>query len=88
MNRKCGSLYILSLLHDAYRREDPTSKLGEDLRRIFFERGHDFFDKNSLGANAQKESEEEKEPDTRDNVQPMTPDELLKMRIEIMPQLQ
>ena len=66
-----------------------TSKIGENLRRIFVERGHDFFDKTDRSAEAEKEdADEEKEQDTRDTTQPMTPEELFKMRMEIMPQLQ
>ena len=70
------------------RREEPASKLGKNLERIFLERGRDFFDKDALGAETAKENDEEKEPAARDNSQPMTPDELFKMRMEVMPQLQ
>ena len=70
-------------------REDPISKIGENLRRIFLERGHDFFDKYLSGSELDKEEVvEEKQKELDDNVQPMTPEELFKMRMEILPQLQ
>lgn len=71
------------------RREDPISKIGENLRRIFVEKGHDFFDKHLTGSELDKdEVVEERQKEHDDNVQPMTPEELFKMRMEILPQLQ
>ena len=85
------------------RKDDPAKSLGERLRRIFVERGVDFFDKNqgqllqegilTNGQNlADVEDEmrrdEEATEDTDDQSNhAMTPEELLKMRMEILPQL-
>jgi hypothetical protein len=78
----------LTLLYSC-RREDPVSQIGKNLARIFQEKGHDFFDTYFTGADLDKEEvEEEKEKERDDNAQPMTPEELFKMRMEIMPQLQ
>lgn len=81
---------ILHVIADhVSRREDPTSKIGKNLARIFQEKGHDFFDKYLLGSFVEKdEADEEKPKESDDNVQPMTPEELFKMRMEILPQLQ
>lgn len=71
--------------------EDPVSKVGENLRRIFFERGVDFFDRYHNGVEEPKdESSQEKPKEDVDDVliQPMTPEELFKMRMEVIPQLQ
>lgn len=70
--------------------EDPISKVGENLRRIFLERGVDFFERYSGGVEIPKdEASDEKPKDEADDmqIQPMTPEELLKMRMDIMPQL-
>ncbi len=75
----------LNILHDSP--EDPTSKVGENLRRIFIERGHDFFDKQHRGAELD-EGEDEPQKEATDRVQPMTPEQLFKMRVEVLPQLQ
>ena len=59
------------------------------MRRIFVERGHDFFDKMDRGEQAEKEdADEDKEENARDTTQPMTPEELFKMRTELTPHLQ
>jgi mediator of RNA polymerase II transcription subunit 17, fungi type len=71
--------------------EDPVSKIGENLRRIFLERGVDFFERYHKGVETPKDeiTEEKPENDTDDmHIQPMSPDELFKMRVEIIPQLQ
>ena len=69
----------------AVRREDPISKIGENLRRIFLEKGHDFFDKYVEGVVIDKEDvAEERHKEADDNVQPMTPEELFRMRMEIL----
>ncbi|EKM59963.1 uncharacterized protein PHACADRAFT_250784 [Phanerochaete carnosa HHB-10118-sp] len=70
--------------------EDPISKIGENLRRIFLERGVDFFERYHNGIEAAKdEASEEKPKDEAGDVQiqPMTPEELFRMRMDIMPQL-
>ncbi|EGO01913.1 hypothetical protein SERLA73DRAFT_177538, partial [Serpula lacrymans var. lacrymans S7.3] len=76
-------------------KEDPSKKLGQNLRRIFLERGLDFFDSGNR-PNLQEESSTplEKEDgaegpeESQDISKPtMTPEELFQMRTEIMPQL-
>ena len=72
-----------------YRPEDPVAKAGENLLRIFSERGIDFFERYHDGAEIPKEEvHEEKSKDDEDDVQPMTPEELFRMRHEVIPQLQ
>lgn len=71
--------------------EDPISKIGENLMRIFQERGVDFFDRFQNGVEIPKDDvvEEKSKDDAEDlRIQPMTPEELFKMRVEILPQLQ
>ena len=70
------------------RREDPTTKIGESLMRIFAERGHDFFEKETHQTETDKADEVAKEDSVRDETQPMTPEELFKMRGDILGQLQ
>ncbi|KZT20349.1 hypothetical protein NEOLEDRAFT_1075722 [Neolentinus lepideus HHB14362 ss-1] len=75
-------------------RDDPSQVLGEKLRRIFLERGLDFFDKhgvatrddNDVGTGELEDTALEQDTETR-RLQPMTAEELLKMRVELMPQL-
>jgi mediator of RNA polymerase II transcription subunit 17 len=72
--------------------------LGENLRRIFIERGVDFFERQdalratgdlsipqTLDTNDDKFEPDHREEDVSKAI--MTPEELLKMRMEIMPQL-
>ncbi|KAJ7228621.1 subunit 17 of mediator complex-domain-containing protein [Mycena pura] len=72
---------------------DPQKSLGERLRRIFAERGHDFFERNngqlaSLSAVSDDQTiPTDDEPASEPSVGPMTPEELLKMRAELLPQL-
>jgi len=76
-----------------FRRDDLTAKIGQNLRRIFLERGHDFFDqatsqpKADVDLASQQDNVAE-DPEVAENTQPMTPQELFKMRVEILPQLQ
>lgn len=59
--------------------------------RIFQERGVDFFDRFHNGVEIPKDDvvEEKSKDDAEDlRIQPMTPEELFKMRVEILPQLQ
>ncbi|OAX36195.1 hypothetical protein K503DRAFT_858151 [Rhizopogon vinicolor AM-OR11-026] len=78
--------------------QDPTKFLGENLRRIFIERGVDFFERQdaltatgdssipqTLDTNDDKVESDHREEDVLKAI--MTPEELLKMRMEIMPQL-
>ncbi|KAG8218859.1 subunit 17 of mediator complex-domain-containing protein [Butyriboletus roseoflavus] len=77
--------------------ERPTTVLGENLRRIFVERGIDFFERqdqlsigDALVAQLVRESSPVSEDGehTADNTRlTMSPDQLFKMRMEISPQL-
>ncbi|KZT12461.1 uncharacterized protein LAESUDRAFT_638864 [Laetiporus sulphureus 93-53] len=74
-------------------KEDSTAKVGENLRKIFLERGLDFFDKKpqdreKIQSDHNAEPEQEGEQEDKHGLQhPMTPEELFKMRMEVMPQL-
>lgn len=72
---------------------DPQKSLAERLRRVFAERGLDFFERNNGHIAALAAT-----PDDQDDVEdteippetapaPMTPDDLYKMRVEVLPQL-
>ncbi|KIK48933.1 hypothetical protein CY34DRAFT_518618 [Suillus luteus UH-Slu-Lm8-n1] len=78
--------------------QDPTKLLGENLRRIFTERGVDFFERqDALRATgdlsipqALNTKDHKVEPDQQEegvSKDHMTTEELFKMRMEIMPQL-
>ncbi|KAG2077367.1 hypothetical protein BDR04DRAFT_1132147 [Suillus decipiens] len=78
--------------------QDPTKLLGENLRRIFIERGVDFFERqDALRATgdlsipqALDTKDDKDEPDQQEegiSKAHMNPEELFKMRMEIMPQL-
>lgn len=79
------------------RKDDPSKVLGEKLRRIFVERGADFFDKFQGDLAAQDVSTDAQGPSDTDittgeiiedeHQHAMTPEELYKMRMEILPQL-
>ena len=59
--------------------------------RIFHERGTDFFDRFHNGVEEPKDEaiEEKTKDDAEDlRIMPMTPEELYRMRVEVMPQLQ
>ncbi|KAG5638208.1 hypothetical protein H0H81_001305 [Sphagnurus paluster] len=83
-------------LHIYEQRESSITSLGENLRRIFVERGVDFFDR-TKGHHLQEkppvnEDEDasgvEEGPDANQSPeQPMSVEELFKMRTEIIPQL-
>ncbi|EIW61969.1 uncharacterized protein TRAVEDRAFT_44798 [Trametes versicolor FP-101664 SS1] len=77
-------------------REDPTATVGTKLRRIFVERGHDFFEvhKNSRtlpplqSQDAAPHEEDDMEDDApAETSHTMTPEELYKMRMNLLPQL-
>jgi mediator of RNA polymerase II transcription subunit 17 len=89
---------LLDILPDGTRvyepAVDPQKSLAERLRRVFAERGLDFFDRNTNGlaslAAAPTDSDdtpEEDEPLPETAPGPMTPEELYKMRVEVLPQL-
>jgi len=79
----------------------PSQALSENLRRIFSERGTDFFERNSDGflerrvLTSQKSKDEEHSDDGSDTtddddqltVKPMTTEELFKMKTEVLPSL-
>ena len=79
-----------------FRKEDTTAKVGENLRRIFVERGVDYFDRKKdapdtaakSGAAMEEELAEDKEDDLDGPRRPMTTEELYKMRVELLPHLQ
>lgn len=78
---------------DCLRRQDWATKLGDDFRRIFREQGTDFFEKQA--ENRYQNVDNIKKDTTIDNLledsndtQTMTPEELFKMRMEIIPRLQ
>ena len=59
--------------------------------RIFQERGNDFLDRYHDGVEEPKDeaAEEKAEDDAEDlRIKPMTPEELYKMRVEVLPRLQ
>ncbi|EIN10368.1 hypothetical protein PUNSTDRAFT_65442 [Punctularia strigosozonata HHB-11173 SS5] len=78
-------------------RDDPATVLGKNLRRIFVERGVDFFGKDSKRAVLEgftrenelegKERNTEKQDSGNASNQPMTPEELSQLRTEIGPHL-
>jgi mediator of RNA polymerase II transcription subunit 17 len=83
------------------RKEIPATRLGENLRRIFQERGTDFFKKNKnpvqrefaesedkqLHLEASNTAENEQSVETKNLPEVMTVEELFAMRSEILPQL-
>jgi mediator of RNA polymerase II transcription subunit 17, fungi type len=96
MTSKQCTKYILSC-----SQENPTKRLGENIRRIFQERGIDFFDRNGghilengklLAGEPENKQEQDgasdEPPSTdTDGDKPMTSEELMKLRMEIIPQL-
>lgn len=80
-------------------REEPDAKIGEQFRRIFIERGINFFDLDPAfrykEGHADEAGDEDGEVEARDDTEkrdeeshPMSPEELRKMREEIVPRLQ
>ncbi len=79
--------------HIPTSRKDLSADIGERLRRIFVERGHDFFDKRvdpkrDVYEPPSQDAEDVVPKEAHEVVQPMTPEELFRMRMELMPQLQ
>ncbi|KAI0349426.1 hypothetical protein OH77DRAFT_1580604 [Trametes cingulata] len=77
-------------------REDPTASIGTKLRRIFIERGVDFFERQNGSESIpgpQKQNaapHDEAAPDREEHTEvshTMTPEELYKMRMTLLPQL-
>lgn len=93
--RKSTCLYYSSASSTMARREDPTAVVGTRLRRVFVERGIDFFDaqkgSRTLPAPQTQESsapnESANEPEPSESSHTMTPEELYKMRMSLLPQL-
>ncbi|TFY81867.1 hypothetical protein EWM64_g2141 [Hericium alpestre] len=74
--------------------EGPGAKLGDHLRRLFQERGLDFFEQDAEQRRTSKALQDVREEvqDTEvdealESHENMTPEELLRMRMEILPQL-
>jgi mediator of RNA polymerase II transcription subunit 17 len=104
MNRMFDKLCVVFhtfrdiLMLDIFSKQSSTSVLGEKLRRIFIERGFDFFEKQKgaqLGGRVVVSGEPEKVNDASDPAKSegnpatkiMSTDELFNMRMEILPQL-
>src|SRR6266852_2663865 len=78
--------------------EQPGSRLGEDLRRMFLERGFDFFDQGEEQRQAHKPADDQgvvsqskdtvNEPSDGQATETTSPEALSNMRLEILPQLQ
>ena len=94
---------VPSLIHDVSpltqspRAPDSNKQLAENIRKVFTERGHDFFEKRDAAsgridiANSNGLDDKDKETDaeaTSSSTQPMTPEQLLKMRSDIIPRLE
>ncbi|KAH8105856.1 subunit 17 of mediator complex-domain-containing protein [Cristinia sonorae] len=72
--------------------KDLTTVIGENLHRIFSERGHDFFDKRIDDRKhelrlATQEGGDASEPTENSTTNAMTPEELFQLRMKIIPQL-
>ncbi|KAH9853483.1 subunit 17 of mediator complex-domain-containing protein [Lenzites betulinus] len=82
-------------LHIYRPRDDPVAAVGTKLRRIFQERGHDFFEKQKIlraipPAQSQESPQEEEPGEDEEHAEvshTMTPEELYKMRMNLSPQL-
>ncbi|KAF9652247.1 hypothetical protein BDM02DRAFT_3089535 [Thelephora ganbajun] len=75
---------------------DPNKQLAESIRRVFAERGHDFFEKRDavsgrIDIESSNDPDDEHEETSAETVnpstQPMTPEQLFKMRSDIIPRL-
>jgi len=79
------------------RAPDSNKQLAENIRRVFTERGHDFFEKRDAAngridvanSNGLEDMDEETDGEAASSsTQPMTPEQLLKMRSDILPRLE
>ena len=78
--------------------EQPGSRLGEDLRRMFLERGFDFFNQDEEQRQAHKPADDQEavsqskdavnQPSDSQTTETTSPEALSNMRLEILPQLQ
>lgn len=83
-------------VHTTSRAPDPQKQLAENTRRIFAERGHDFFEKrDAAGGRIEAgdttgldDEHEESSAEATTSTQPMTPEQLFKMRSDIVPRLE
>ena len=85
------------LTSPAARREDPTAAVGTKLLRLFKERGIDFFEsEKGVGSSANRETQEgpnaadtttSQDGKSSESSHHMTPEELYKMRMTLLPQL-
>ena len=88
------SLFDCHPLTSSPRAPDPNKQLAENIRRVFTERGHDFFEKRDAAngridiANSDDGHEETDAEAASSSTQPMTPEQLLKMRSDILPRLE
>jgi mediator of RNA polymerase II transcription subunit 17 len=89
----CGGYPLIPLS----RAPDPNKQLAENIRRVFAERGHDFFEKRDAASGRidigdsialDDEPEETGAEATNLSTQPMTPEQLVKMRSDIIPRLE
>jgi mediator of RNA polymerase II transcription subunit 17 len=80
-----------------YRDEPPGTQLGENLRRMFLERGLDFFNQDEEQRRTNEPPNEHDAGQSKDtvtetldgqNAEAMSPEALSNMRLEILPQLQ
>lgn len=91
------SLFMSLTVHTISRAPDPDKQLAENIRRVFAERGHDFFEKRDTASgridigNATGSDDEHGESSaeaSNSSTQPMTPEQLFKMRSDIIPRLE
>ena len=79
------------------RAPDSNKELAGNIRRVFTERGHDFFEKRDAAngridiadSNGLDDNDKETAAEaTNSSMQPMTPEQLFKMRSDIIPRLE
>lgn len=84
-------------VHTTPRAPDPQKQLAENIHRVFAERGHDFFEKRDAAGGRidpgdatglDEDNEESITEPTSSSTQPMTPEQLFKMRSDIIPRLE
>jgi hypothetical protein len=87
------------IAHVTDRDEQPGTRLGENLRRMFSERGLDFFNQDPEQRQANKSASEDHLPSSQSgnvvnkssdsqNTESMSPEALSNMRLDILPKLQ
>lgn len=90
---------LFATSHICISQESPGAKLGDNLKRIFLERGYDFFEQDDEERMANKDATKEKVKEVKDamksgedthasDIKPMSLEELNNMRMELLPQLQ